>query len=88
MDPAAASAPHRAGTITMFRAAGREAEIEHVMRLIAKGGRRLDDVEIACTSIDDAAMVWDKATRHGWPVTLSGGVPAMLKASYSPKPAG
>src|SRR5439155_736371 len=25
-----------------------------------------------------AALVWDKATRHGWPVTLSAGVPAAL----------
>src|SRR5439155_7990205 len=78
MDPAAAPAPHRDGTITMFRAAGREAEIEHVMRLIAKDGRRLDDVEVVCPSSDDAALVWDKATRHGWPVTLSAGVPAAL----------
>src|SRR5438094_258285 len=54
MDPAAAPAPHRDGTITMFRAAGREAEIEHVMRLIAKDGRRLDDVEVVCPSSDDA----------------------------------
>ena len=78
MDPAAAPAPHGDGTITMFRAAGREAEIEHVMRLIARDGRRLDDVEVVCTSGDDAALVWDKATRHAWPLTLSAGVPGVL----------
>src|SRR5207247_782811 len=34
MDPAAARRPLEDGTVAMFRAAGREAEIEHVMRLV------------------------------------------------------
>src|SRR5262249_55453230 len=77
MEPSAAPAPHRDGTLTMFRAAGREAEIEHVMRLVASGRHRLDDVAVACASPDAALLVREKAARHGWPVTLSAGVAAV-----------
>ena len=47
------------------------------MRLVASGRQRLDDVEIACTAPDLALVIRDKAARHGWPVTLSAGVPAV-----------
>ena len=77
MDPAAAPPPRGDDTVAMFRAAGREAEIEHVMRLVASGRQHLDDVEIACTAPDQALVIRDKAARHGWPVTLSAGVPAV-----------
>jgi ATP-dependent helicase/nuclease subunit B len=76
MEPALATPPLGDGTLDLFRAAGREAEIEEVLRRVLGGERRLDDVEIACASADDAALVWDKASRLGLPVTMAAGVPA------------
>ena len=38
----------------------------------------LDQVEIACASADDATLVWEKAQRHDWPVTVGRGVPVTL----------
>ncbi|HSL51752.1 MAG TPA: hypothetical protein VK878_22015, partial [Candidatus Deferrimicrobiaceae bacterium] len=38
----------------------------------------LDRVEIACPMPEQAALVWEKAQRHGWPVTIGPGIPVAL----------
>jgi ATP-dependent helicase/nuclease subunit B len=63
------------GTLQLFRAGGREAEVEEVFRRIAAAGMALDQVEIACPTADDAALVWEKAQRYEWPATVRPGVP-------------
>jgi hypothetical protein len=68
------SAPQR--TPALFHAGGREAEIEEVFRRILSAGVPLDQVEIACASDEHVALVWEKALRHDWPVTLGPGLPA------------
>jgi hypothetical protein len=65
-------------TLTMFSAGGREAEVEEVFRRIAKAGDALDQVEIACATPEQAALVWEKAQRHAWPVTIGPGIPVAL----------
>ena len=65
-------------SVTLFHAGGADAEVEEVFRRIlhAPGGSlRLDDVEIACASTDYPVLVWQKAQRYGWPVTLASGLP-------------
>jgi ATP-dependent helicase/nuclease subunit B len=62
----------------LFHAAGREAEVEEVFRRILAEGCPLDQVEIACGSDDYAPLVWEKACRYDWPVTLASGLPAAL----------
>jgi len=62
--------------IALFHAGGREAAIEEVFRRILAAGASLDQVEIACASDDHAALIWEKALRYGWPVTLGTGIPA------------
>jgi ATP-dependent helicase/nuclease subunit B len=65
-------------SLRLFRAGGAEAEIEEVFRRIlhAEGGPLpLDQVEIACASPDYPFLVWQKAQRYGWPVTLGPGIP-------------
>lgn len=62
--------------IDLFHAGGREAEIEEVFRRILAGDAPLDQIEIACASDAHAALVWEKALRHNWPVTLGAGIPA------------
>ena len=69
------SAPTKA-RIDLFHAGGREAEIEEVFRRILATGAPLDQVEIACASDAHIALVWEKALRHNWPVTLGAGIPA------------
>ena len=69
------SAPSKA-RIDLFHAGGREAEIEEVFRRILATGAPLDQVEIACASDAHIALVWEKALRHDWPVTLGAGIPA------------
>jgi RecB family exonuclease len=88
MEPAGAARDD--GTLVMFCAGGREAEVEEVFRRIAAGapGPRpgaetaipsgLDQVEIACPRPEQAALVWEKAQRHEWPVTIGPGVPVAL----------
>ena len=71
---ATSGAPHSA--IHLFHAGGREAEIEEVFRRILAAGVPLDQVEIACASDAPLALVWEKALRHDWPVTLGAGMPA------------
>ena len=62
--------------VQLFHAGGREAEIEEVFRRILGSGAPLDDCEIACGSDEHVALVWEKALRHDWPVTLGPGIPA------------
>ena len=62
--------------IALFHAGGREAEIEEVFRRILASGAPLDQVEIACASDAHVALIWEKALRHDWPVTLGSGIPA------------
>jgi ATP-dependent helicase/nuclease subunit B len=62
----------------LFHAGGREAEVEEVFRRILTEGCSLDQVEIACGSDDYAPLVWEKACRYDWPVTLASGLPAAL----------
>ena len=69
------SAPSKA-RIDLFHAGGREAEIEEVFRRILATGTTLDQVEIACASDAHITLVWEKALRHNWPVTLGSGIPA------------
>jgi ATP-dependent helicase/nuclease subunit B len=91
-----AGAPAGDDTLTMFCAGGREAEVEEVLRRVARGpspyspspyplprGERevpvgLDQVEITCPMPEQAALVWEKAQRHGWPVTIGPGIPVAL----------
>ena len=66
----------RALSIDLFHAGGAEAEVEEVFRRILASGRALDQAEIACASPQYAALVWEKAMRYEWPVTLAQGIPA------------
>jgi ATP-dependent helicase/nuclease subunit B len=63
-------------TIELFHAGGREAEIEEVFRRILASGDRLDHIEIACASDAHVSLIWEKALRHEWPVTLGPGIAA------------
>lgn len=63
------------GTLDMFRAGGSEAEIEEVFRRIAAIEIPLDQVEIACARAEQAQLIWEKAERYEWPVTVSMGTP-------------
>ena len=75
--PGEAPAPAKDEHIELFHAAGREAEVEAVLRriLAASPGVALDAVEIACAAPDAAPLLWEKARRLGLPVTIEDGVP-------------
>ena len=73
--PGDAPPPRADGTFEMFRAGGKEAEVEEVLRRIQVQGLPLDQVEVACAAPDYAALLWEKAQRHGLPVTVAAGVP-------------
>jgi ATP-dependent helicase/nuclease subunit B len=64
--------------IDLFHAGGREAEIDEVFRRIFAIGAPFDTVEIACASEAQLLLIWEKAQRHDWPVTLGAGLPATL----------
>ena len=64
--------------ISLFHAGGHEAEIEEVFRRILATGAPLDQIEIACASDAHVTLIWEKALRHNWPVTLGPGIPAAL----------
>ncbi|MEP7310498.1 MAG: PD-(D/E)XK nuclease family protein [Acidobacteriota bacterium] len=76
MTPSAASRVVPMPAIDLFHAGGREAEIEEVFRRVLSIGVSLDQVEIACASDAHQALIWEKALRHNWPVTLGAGIPA------------
>jgi ATP-dependent helicase/nuclease subunit B len=65
-----------ADVVQLFHAGGRDAEIEEVFRRIIAARPHLDQVEIACGSDEHIALVWEKALRHDWAVTLGPGIPA------------
>lgn len=71
-------APSPRAPMSFFQAGGPEAEVEEVFRRIMASGRALDEVEIACASDGYATLIWEKALRHDWPVTLASGVPTAL----------
>ena len=71
-ESAAKTAPDR--KLELFHAGGREAEIEEVFRRILAAGVSLDQVEIACASDLHLELVWEKALRQNWPVTLGPGI--------------
>jgi len=80
-------APAADGTLALFCAGGREAEVEEVFRRIARelgatgpdgAPAGLDQVEIACPIPEQTALVWEKAQRHDWPVTIGPGIPVAL----------
>src|SRR5688572_31566730 len=73
-----AATPGASSNIELFHAGGREAEIEEVFRRILTGGASLDQIEIACASDAHVALIWEKALRHNWPITLGPGLPAAL----------
>ena len=77
MEPAV-DPPVRDDTLTMFCAGGREAEVEEIFRRIGRAGVAVDQVEIACPRPEQAALVWEKAQRHEWPVTIGPGIPIAL----------
>ena len=78
MSPEDAPTLKRDGSLSMFHAGGREAEVEEVFRRIAATGLPLDAFEIACASTDSPLLIWQKAQRYGWPLTISGGVPVVV----------
>ncbi len=61
---------------TLFHAGGRDAEIDEIFRHIAESKAPLDQVEIACSAAVPPSLVFEKAARLDWPVTISSGVPA------------
>jgi ATP-dependent helicase/nuclease subunit B len=63
--------------VALFHAGGREAEIDEVFRRILALGVPLDQIEIACASDAHVELIWEKALRHDWPVTLGSGIPAV-----------
>jgi len=73
-------APERSqpADLKMFHAGGRDAEIEEVFRRIFASGRSLDQIEIACATDEYAQLVWEKACRYEWPITIGPGLPAAL----------
>ncbi len=68
--------PSPGQSVALFHAGGREAEVEEVFRRILATGAPLDQVEIACASDAHVSLIWEKALRHSWPVTLGPGIPA------------
>jgi ATP-dependent helicase/nuclease subunit B len=62
--------------LQLFHAGGREAEVEELFRRVMAARAPLDHVEIACASDEHVALIWEKALRHEWAVTLGPGIPA------------
>ena len=76
--PQDAPKPKADGSLDFFHAGGRDAAIDEGLRRVFTAGQPLDQSEIVCASADDALLVWERAQRLGWPVTLSSGIPAAL----------
>jgi RecB family exonuclease len=68
----------KAHNIQLFHAGGRDAEVAEVFRRILVSGRSLDEVEISCPTDAYATLIWEKACRYDWPVTVAAGLPATL----------
>jgi ATP-dependent helicase/nuclease subunit B len=73
--PDAGAPPAR---LAFFHAGGLDAEVEEVFRRILASDRSLDQIEIACGSARYASLIWEKAMRHEWPVTVAHGIPTAL----------
>jgi hypothetical protein len=69
--------PRSDGSLDLFHAGGRDAEVDEVFRRIFVSGKPLDQVEIACASDDYALLVWEKAQLLGWRVCVSTGIPVV-----------
>ncbi len=78
MRPAGAPPPAGDGTLALFRAGGREAEVEEALRRVVAAGLALDQVEIACATPEHAQLVWEKAQRLEWPVSVGQGMAVTL----------
>lgn len=76
--PAEAPPAFHDGTLELFMAGGREAELEEVLRRVLEAPLPLDEVEIALASPDLVPLVWEKLERHELPGTFETGVPALL----------
>ncbi len=76
--PEAAPPPRHDGSVAFFRAGSREAELEELFGQLLSDSLALDDVEIACASTETIAVVWEKARRHEWPMTVGPGLPLSL----------
>jgi ATP-dependent helicase/nuclease subunit B len=63
------------GTLSVFHAGGREAEVAEILRRVVAGGFPLDHVEVACATFEHAHLVWEKAVGLGWKVTSGPGLP-------------
>ena len=70
--------PSPESAVSLFHAGGREAEIDEVFRRLIRSAAPVDQVEIACASPEYASLIWEKACRHGFPVTVATGIPAAL----------
>jgi ATP-dependent helicase/nuclease subunit B len=62
-------------SLDIFHAGGRDAELDEVFRRILSSQTPLDQVEVVCSSSVPASLVWEKAKRLGWDVTVSAGLP-------------
>jgi len=72
---AAADATAAMARIALFHMAGARQRSKSLPA--GSCSRRLSgQVEIACTSDAHLALIWEKALRHSWPVTLGPGIPA------------
>jgi len=76
--PGTAPPPKQDGTVTMFRAGGKEAEVEEVFRRILASDLPFDRVEIACAATPYVQLCWEKAQRHDWPITVGPGIPISM----------
>jgi ATP-dependent helicase/nuclease subunit B len=76
--PGEAPAPLGDGTLAMFRAGGREAEVEEVLRRVRRDALPLDHVEVACAQAEHVVLLWEKAQRYDVPVTIGPGLPVTL----------
>ena len=66
-------------TLTLFHAAGKEAEVEEVVRRVLAAGVPFDQVEVACARPSEYGLLfWEKSERHGWPITLEMGIPVTV----------
>jgi len=77
--PAEAPPPVHDGSLTLFGAAGREAEVEEVIRRIQAGSLPLGSVEVVCAQpAEYTPLFWEKAARHNLAVTIDRGIPGTL----------
>ena len=67
---------------SLFHAGGLEAEVEEVFRRVSRRARSLDDVEIVVRARRlSRPLIWEKALRYDWPVTLADGIAGRADAT-------